>query len=209
MTTIYWDVDTQHDFIAATGLLAVPGAEAVLPVLARLTQHAHAHGIRIVATADDHDLGHAEISHAPDWKATYPPHCMRGTGGQQKVAETALRAPLIVHAVPHDAKALAAEVRAHDGDVLILKPGTDVFRWNPNAATVLAALAPTRVVVYGVATDVCVTAAVDGLRRLAPHAELVVVEDAIAALDAARGDALCVEWAARGIQVVTSGQLLA
>lgn len=209
MTTIFWDVDTQHDFIAADGLLAVPGAEAVRPVLARLTRHAHEHGIRIVATADDHDLGHAEISHTPDWATTYPPHCMRGTPGQAKVVETTLRAPLMVHAVPHDAEALAASVRGHDGDVLILKPGTDVFRWNPNAATVLAALAPTRIVVYGVATNVCVVAAVDGLRRLAPDAELAVVEDAIAALDAARGRALRVEWIARGIQIVTSGQLLA
>lgn len=209
MTTIHWDVDTQHDFIAATGLLAVPGAESVLPVLARLTQHAHAHGVRIVATADDHDLGHAEISSAPDWKSTYPPHCMRGTAGQQKVAETALREPLTVHAVPHDAGALAGAVRAHSGDILILKPGTDVFRWNPNAATVLAALAPTRIVVYGVATDVCVVAAVDGLRRLAPDAELVVVKDAVAALDAGRGRALLSEWATHGISVLTSDQLLA
>lgn len=209
MTEIYWDVDTQHDFIAANGLLAVPGAEGVLPVLARLTEHAHAQGIRIVATADDHDLGHAEISSAPDWKTTYPPHCMRGTAGQRKVAETTLRTPLIVHAVPHDAAALTAAVRAHAGDVLILKPGTDVFRWNPNAATVLAALAPSRIVVYGVATDVCVVAAVDGLRRLAPDAELVVVEDAVAALDGDRGRALLAEWAARGIRVLTSGQLLA
>ncbi|MBK7594596.1 MAG: isochorismatase family protein [Gemmatimonadetes bacterium] len=209
MTTIHWDVDTQHDFIAADGLLAVPGAEAVLPVLARLTQHAHTHGIRIVATADDHDLGHAEISRTPDWKTTYPPHCMRGTAGQLKVVETTLRAPLSVHAVPHDADALAAAVRAHEGDILILKPGTDVFRWNPNAATVLAALAPTRIVVYGVATDVCVVAAVDGLRRLAPDADLIVVRDAVAALDAGHGRALLSEWATRGIQVMTCEQLLA
>ena len=208
MTTIHWDVDTQHDFIAADGLLAVPGAEAVLPVLARLTQHAHTHGIRIVATADDHDLGHAEISRTPDWKTTYPPHCMRGTAGQLTVAESTLRAPLTIHAVPHDAGVLAAAVRQHDGDLLILKPGTDVFRWNPNAATVLAALAPTRIVVYGVATDVCVVAAVDGLRRLAPEAELVVVKDAVAALDAGHGRALLSEWATRGIRVVACEQLL-
>ena len=31
MTTIIWDVDTQHDFIHANGLLAVPGAESILP----------------------------------------------------------------------------------------------------------------------------------------------------------------------------------
>lgn len=208
MTQIYWDVDTQHDFIAATGLLAVPGAEAILPTLARLTAHAHASGIRIVATADDHDIGHAEISDAPDWKSTYPPHCMRGTMGQEKVSETALRNPHLVHPVRHDADVLGARLLAHDGDILLLKPGTDVFRWNPNADAVLQALAPTRVVVYGVATDVCVVAAVDGLARRLPNAELVVVQDAVAALDAERGRALLGEWSARGISVTTAERLL-
>ncbi len=208
MATIHWDVDTQHDFIAATGLLAVPGAESIRPALQRLTDHARARGIRIVATADDHDLGHAEISDAPDWKTTFPPHCMRGTPGQAKIAETGLHDPLVVHAVPWDASVLASRVRAHDGDLLLLKPGTDVFRWNPNAAPVLRALAPSRVVVYGVATDVCVVAAVDGLVRLLSASAVVVVEDAMAALDAMHGHALLREWAARGITVTTTAQLL-
>ncbi len=209
MTQIFWDVDTQHDFIAADGLLAVPGAEAITPALARLTQYAHDHHVRIVATADDHDLGHAEISEHPDWRTTYPPHCMRGTPGQKKVPETTLRTPLIVHAVPHDEARLGAQVRSHHGDILLLKPGTDVFRSNPNATTVLAALAPRRVVVYGVATDVCVVAAVDGLARRLPGAELVVVGDAVRALDPARGQLLLDEWAARGITITNSAALLA
>jgi nicotinamidase/pyrazinamidase len=208
MTQIFWDVDTQHDFIAATGRLAVPGAEAILPNLARLTAHAQAAGVRIVATADDHDIGHAEISDTPDWKVTYPPHCMRGTPGQAKVRETTLRNPNVVHPVPLDREALQVALRAHEGDILLLKPGTDIFRWNPNAEAVLHALAPTRVVVYGVATDVCVVAAVDGLARRLPRAELVVVQDAVAALDAERGRALLAEWSARGISVTTTAQIV-
>jgi nicotinamidase/pyrazinamidase len=208
MTQIFFDVDTQHDFIAATGLLAVPGAESIRPVLRRLTEYAHAHGIRIVATADDHDLGHAEISDAPDWKKTFPPHCMRGSEGQRKIAETALHDPLVVHAVPWQETELAARVTGHAGDLLLLKPGTDIFRWNPNAALMLRALAPSRVVVYGVATDVCVVAAVDGLVRLLAPAAVVVVEDAVAALDATHGHALLREWATRGITVTNSAQLL-
>ncbi len=207
--TVFWDIDTQHDFIAADGLLSVPGAEAIRATLRRLTEYAHEHGIRTVATADDHDLGHAEISDHPDWKTTFPPHCMRGTEGQVKIAETALRSPLIVHAVPHDAARLAAQVTTHDGDILLMKPGTDVFQWNPNAATVLAALAPARVVCYGVATDICVVAAVEGIARLAPKAELVVVADAVAALDAGRAQALFAEWEACGIRVLPATAVLA
>lgn len=207
MTTIHWDVDTQVDFIAAAGALAVPGAEVILPNLQRLTTHAHATGIRIVATADDHDLGHAEISDAPDWATTFPPHCMRGTAGQAKVAETALHAPLTIHAVPWDAAALTAAAQAHTEDLLLLKPGTDVFHWNPNAATVLDALAPDRIIVYGVATDICVRAAVAGLRDRRPTAEVVVVTDAIAALDPERGAALVREWAEAGCTLVTTAHV--
>lgn len=209
MTTICWDVDTQVDFIAEQGKLAVPGADAIRPALARLTGWAHREGIRVVATADDHDIGHAEISATPDWKHTYPPHCMRGTPGQRKITETALDRGLVIEPVPHDAGVVRELVREHRGDLLLHKPGTDIFRWNPNAHAVLEALAPERIVIYGVATDVCVVAAVDGLRRHAPHAELVVIEDAIRALEPARGRALLTEWAARGIRIAASEDVTA
>lgn len=208
MPTIFWDVDTQADFIHANGLLAVPGAEAIMPQLQRLTTHAHKAGIRIVATADDHDLGHAEISANPDWSTTFPPHCMRGTAGQAKVAATTLRQPLVIHAVPWDRTALEQEINQHDGDILLNKPGTDVFRWNPNATIVLETIAPDRIVLYGVATDVCVLAAVIGLRRHSPAAEVVIVTDAIAALNPDRGDALVRDWAESGCMLATTDSLL-
>ena len=62
--------------------------------------------------------------------------------------------------------------------------------------------------IYGVATDVCVVAAVDGLARRLPQAELVVVQDAVAALDPERGRTLLAEWSARGIAVTTAERLL-
>jgi nicotinamidase/pyrazinamidase len=207
MTTICWDVDTQVDFIHPDGALAVPGAEAIVPQLRLLTEWAHRTHTRIVATADDHDLGHAELSDNPDWLVTFPPHCLRGTPGQQKVPATALLDALVIHAVPHDAAVLSDAVRAHRGDILLNKPGTDVFRWNPNAATVLTALAPARIIVYGVATDVCVLAAVNGLFRRAPHAELVVVRDAVRAINGANEPALLAEWAARGALLMTTAEI--
>ena len=209
--TIFWDVDTQLDFILASGRLAVPGAEAIVPALAQLTEHAHANNIRIVASADDHDVGHAEIvdAHSANWKTTFPPHCMRGTAGQRKIPQTALRDPLLIEPVPFGDGEVAALVRECGGDVLLHKPGLDVFRWNPNAADVLEALSPDRIVLYGVATDFCVAAAVDGIRRLRPDAELVVVTDAIGAIDAAAGERLCTAWAAGGVVLRTAAEITA
>lgn len=209
MSTICWDVDTQVDFILTSGRLAVPGAEAILPNLQLLTDWAHRSAIRIVATADDHDVGHAEITDQPDWQATFPPHCMRCTPGQRKVPATTLRDPLLFEPVGLDAAEVARAVHAHRGDILLNKPGTDVFRWNPNAATVLATLAPDRVIVYGVATDFCTRAAVEGLARLRPEAQLVIVADAIRGIDETVSQALVRTWQAAGHRLVTTSEIVA
>src|SRR5262245_21238160 len=71
---IFWDVDTQVDFKKADGRLYVPDSESIIPVVARLTDYAHAHRIRIIASSDDHVPGHRELSTTPDWKETFPDH---------------------------------------------------------------------------------------------------------------------------------------
>ncbi len=80
---VFWDVDTQVDFMSPDGKLYVPGAETLAPNLGRLTDYAHANRITIIASADDHVMAHAEISETPDFQDTFPPHCMRGTPGQR------------------------------------------------------------------------------------------------------------------------------
>src|SRR5687768_8743962 len=147
---IFWDVDTQHDFMDASGKLYVPDAESIKPNLKRLTDYAHERGIRIVATADDHEPGHRELSTTPDFRETFPEHCMRGTRGASKIPETALSAPDVVEPAPTPAEQLARLLRNRDGDILIRKHWFDVFT-NPNADIVVDALAPSDVVVYGVA----------------------------------------------------------
>ena len=62
---IFWDVDTQYDFMHADGKLYVPDAERIIDNLKRLTDYAHGHGICLVASADDHVNSHAEISDTP------------------------------------------------------------------------------------------------------------------------------------------------
>src|SRR5260370_32479475 len=99
----------------ADGKLYVPGAERIIGNLKRLTDYAHAHGIRIVASADDHVMGHVEISDTPDWKTTFPPHCLRATPGQRKIPEAALRDPLVIQPARGEGAALTPRGRAHRG----------------------------------------------------------------------------------------------
>lgn len=203
---IFWDVDTQHDFMRADGKLYVPGSEEIIGTVGALTDYAHAHHIPIVASADDHVTGHRELSDTPDFRETFPPHCMRGTPGQAKIAETALRNPLVIQ--PERATpALRERIRAHDGDFLLLKHWFDVFT-NENVDLLLEVLAPERIVLYGVALDVCDRYALDGLLQRLPARSLTLVEDATRAIDADAGRALLAGWRAAGVEVVSAADVL-
>ena len=204
---IFWDVDTQYDFMHADGKLYVPEAERIIGNLRRLTDYAHAQGIRIVASADDHVPAHAEISDAPDWATTFPPHCMRGTPGQKKIPETGLSDPLVIEPERADGKALGDRLRAHKGDVLVHKHRFDVFT-NPNVATVLDVLAPDDIVLYGVATDVCDKAAVEGLLERRPQTRLFVVTDAVRGIDKDVSEQLLKDWGDEGVRLVKTKEVV-
>lgn len=205
---LFWDVDTQVDFMKADGRLHVPDSEAIIPILARLTDQAHRRGIRILASADDHVPGHRELSDQPDWRETFPPHCMRGTPGQAKIAETTLHHPLVIEPDPADPAMLAARIRTHEGDLLFLKHWFDVFT-NPNLLPALEALAPAAIVLYGVALDVCDRYAIEGLLQHRPGIRLTLVTDATRAIDPAQADALLRDWSARGVTMATAAEVLA
>jgi len=200
---IFWDVDTQHDFMRAMGKLYVPDAESIISRLRQLTDLAHQHGIRIVASADDHVPGHRELSDRPDFRATFPPHCMRGTPGQRKIPETALRRPLVIEPEGLDPAVVRLAVREHDGDILFHKHWFDVFT-NLNVEPVLDELEPEHIVLYGVALDVCDRYAIEGLLQRRPGTRLTAVTDAMKPIDATAADRLLGDWVARGVHLTTT-----
>jgi len=197
---IFWDVDTQYDFMKADGKLYVPDAEHIIPNLKKLTDYAHGHGLRIVASADDHVPTDPEISDVPDWKTTFPPHCLRGTPGQRKIPETALREPLVIEPDAQDAK-------AHRGDILFHKHRFDVFT-NPNVLPVLDALDPQDIVLYGVALDVCVRYAIEGLLEHRPQIRLFAVTDAMKPIDRDVAEHLLREWGDEGVRLVKTSEVV-
>jgi nicotinamidase/pyrazinamidase len=205
--TLFWDVDTQLDFMLPSGTLHVPGAEELLANLGRLTAAARALGIPIVHTADDHELGDAEIAEdGADFVDTFPPHCLRGTAGVERVPETRPRPGTVE--IAWDGTDLDVDAVRSASEILIRKKRFDVFS-NPATPAVLQALAPERVVVYGVALDVCDRYAVEGMLAGGPPFEIAVVEDAVAAIDPARGAELLDDWRRRGVRVETTSGVLA
>jgi len=207
MSVVFWDVDTQVDFMRPEGKLYVPGAVEIGPALDELTRAAARPGIVRVASVCDHVLEDDEISDTPDFRNTFPPHCLRGTPGQAKVPETALADPLVVPNRPEDPALLASRLARHAGEVLIEKNHFDVFT-NPNTSAVLDTLAPDTIVVYGVAQDVCDAHAIAGFLKRG-GLRVVFVEDAARPIDAARGAALLADWKRQGVEVMRTAEVLA
>jgi nicotinamidase/pyrazinamidase len=202
---ILWDVDTQVDFMLPEGKLYVPGAEETAPAMARLVAATREAGVVHVASADDHELTDPEITDEPDFRNTYPPHCLRGTRGAAKVPETEQDDPLPLSLVPFP-PGLVPGLVAGRREILLLKKNFNVFT-NPNTDPLLDALDPDEVILFGVATDVCDDAAILGLLQRGRSGTFV--EDAARGLDEERVAACTAVWRERGVRFTTADRVVA
>ena len=198
--TILWDVDTQVDFIEPGAKLYFTGAEQAKPAMARLVESARAAGVVHVASCDQHELSDPEISMEPDFDSTWPPHCLLGTRGAEKIPETKQLDPLPLPLVPVPAAVLRGLL---DGrrEVLIPKKQYDPFA-NPNTETMLDALDPQEIVLFGVATDICDAAAVRALLRRGRR--ITFVEDASRGVEEERVAACTTAWRDAGVGFTTA-----
>jgi len=202
---VLWDVDTQVDFMLPEGKLYVPGAESTIPAMARLVGAARSAGIPHVASADDHELTDPEIVDDPDFRDTYPPHCLRGTKGAEKIPATQQDDPLPFGLVPFPPGLVPGMIEGRR-EFLLLKKNYSVFT-NPNAEALVDALDPREVVVFGVATDVCDDAAIRGLVLRGRRVRFV--EDAARGLDEERVAACTAAWRDAGVVFTTVDEVVA
>ena len=202
---VLWDVDTQVDFMLPDGKLYVPGAEETIPAMRQLVDAAREAGVVHVASADDHELTDPEISDEPDFLNTYPPHCLRGTRGAQKIPETEQADPLPLSLLPFPPGLVPGIV---DGrrEILLLKKNFNVFS-NPNTHALVNVLDPEVIVVFGVATDVCDDAAIRGFLERGRHVRFV--EDAARGLDEKRVASCTAAWREAGVEFTTADAVAA
>jgi nicotinamidase/pyrazinamidase len=198
--TILWDVDTQVDFIEPGGKLYFAGAEEAKPAMARLVEAARAAGVVHVASCDQHELTDPEISEEPDFDITWPPHCLLGTRGAEKIAETKQLDPLPLPLVPVPAAILRRLLEGRR-EILVPKKHYDPFT-NPNTEILLDVLDPDEILLFGVATEICDDAAVRAL--LSRGRRVTFVEDAARGVDESQGAACVAAWRERGVSTTTA-----
>jgi nicotinamidase/pyrazinamidase len=201
-TTIFFDVDTQRDFLLPGGALYVGGAERIIPALAEVTKIARANNIRIVCSVDRHFPGDPELKRNG---GKYDDHCMDGTEGQKKIEETAPLNPLYIPNHPLSPQEIETALN-HKGEVIFEKQEFDVFIGNRHAHAILRMLLKpfSDIVIYGVYTEVCVARAIEGLIRIGP--KLSVVVDATADIGV-NGDELRAKWKDSGVEFLTVDKL--
>jgi len=192
MKTVFFDVDTQLDFLYPAGALYVPGAEKIVANVARLNRFAAREGIPLVSDVDSHAENDPEFH---EW----PPHCVAGTLGQMKPGATLLDKRVVVTSkAPLNGWPVGAQ------QMLLEKQSLDAFS-NPQLPEFLKGLDTERFVVYGVVTEICVHYAATGLLRTGRPVELVT--DAARHLDEAKARTMMQEFEAAGGVLTTTGRI--
>jgi len=227
---IFYDVDTQHDFMDRKGALYVPGAEDIKPNLKKLTDYADQNLIPIFGSVDKH-FGTEEYKHREGelsrWGGPFPDHCMADSLRQKKIGPTR-RSDFIredelpaEEFIPH-----TLDDKVDDGKINTIKRKAETIkefyasRWygtffekqsydvftNPNFEAFLKAANVKEAIVYGVATDYCVKAAVLGMQKRG--VQCYVVEDAIAAVNYDTGRSELEEMVKLGAKLIKTKEVL-
>jgi nicotinamidase/pyrazinamidase len=202
---IFWDVDTQRDFLSAGGRLYVPGAANIIPAVSSVRKFALVGGYSIIASIDYHSMDDPEISLNPDFKTTFPPHCLAGDPGGERLGYLG-EVPVELLGLGRASDAELRRITGVGQFHIVLKSNTvDIFD-NPNARQLLNIVQPQKVVVFGVALDVCVRNSVLGLLDWG-GAEVFVITDAVRGLQIRPDEQVLAEFADEGAKMLSLAQL--
>ncbi len=194
---IFWEVDTQADFMLPGGKLYVPGAERLLPNIRRLTDAARRGRVFLVSHGCYHTKDDPEFQ-------TFPPHCIQGTRGSAYVPE-ALTDKVVI--IPNDPAAELPQDLSQHQQIHLEKQTLDIFESRHADELVKRLGGDAEFVVFGVVTEYCVRLAAKGL--LERGHRVYVVKDAIETLKAEDGERAIAELQALGAKFITTDQALA
>ena len=174
--TIFYDINTQRDFILHDGKFHIEGAEQIVPVWKALSDLARDQGVQVVCSVDCHVPGDPVLK---SWGGQYPDHCMAGTRGQEKIDETAPRNPMMLGNREYGTDEIH-KILEHDGEIVFRRQQFEALAGNAHLSAILRlVLRPYKdIVMYGVYTESCVDREITSLIGLGP--KLHLVRDAVA-----------------------------
>jgi nicotinamidase/pyrazinamidase len=193
---VFWEVDTQADFMLPGGHLYVPGAEKLLPNIRRLTDAARQGKVFLVSHGCFHTPNDPEFE-------IFPPHCVKGTAGAEYVPEALTEK---VARVPNEPDAKLPEDFSSYQQILLEKQTLNIFESRHADALVQRLGTHAEFVVFGVVTEYCVSFAAKGL--LERGRRVAVVEDAIETLKQEDGQKTIAELKNLGARMTTTDQAL-
>lgn len=191
---LFFDIDTQYDFMLPGGNLYVKDAETIIPNLQRLTEFAVKNNIHVFASADSHP------QNDPEFKQ-FPPHCLTGSAGNRKIKETYLPNATVIRYYEANPNVDIEEVNG----LIFTKNTFDVFS-NPFVDEYLNKIKPEEIILYGVATDYCVKAAAESLLERGFPVTLVV--DAVKAVDPNTEDEIIKNLLAKGMKTTITEDII-
>jgi len=161
MNTVFVDIDTQFDFMDSRGNLYVPGAEDIIDNIKKLFDYAKEHKIKILSSTDAHVVDDPEFN-------LFPAHCVKGTPGNQKIEASTCNDNITIE---NREQEITESIMDHD-QIIVESQTFDIFE-STNTDKIVKKLDAQNFVVFGVATDYCVKAAVLGLLKRGYNVSLV------------------------------------
>jgi nicotinamidase/pyrazinamidase len=185
-------VDVQHDFASREGGLYVPGGDAVVPVVDAEVRAAHAAGATVVYTQDWHP---PSTPHFAKDGGTWPVHCVAGTWGAQLHDDLTVDGPVVRKGVDGGDGYSGFSVR---DPISGEEEATELGRLLEEAGV-------RRVVVVGLAGDVCVRATALDAARLGYQVELPLPATAFVELEPGDGERAVEELRGAGVRITSRG----
>ena len=159
--TVFVDIDTQFDFMNPRGNLYVPDAEDIIDNIKKLFDYAKEHKIKILSSTDAHMVDDPEFN-------LFPAHCVKGTPGNQKIEASTCNDNITIE---NREQEITESIMDHD-QIIVESQTFDIFE-STNTDKIVKKLDVQNFVVFGVATDYCVKAAVLGLLKRGYNVSLV------------------------------------
>jgi len=159
--TVFVDIDTQFDFMNPQGKLYVPNAEDIISNIKKLFDYAKEQQIKILSSTDAHKIDDPEFK-------LFSSHCVKGTLGCQKIEASMCNDNIIIE---NREQEITESMMSHE-QIIVESQTFDIFE-SINTDGIVSKLDACNYVVFGVATDYCVKAAVLGLLKRGYNVSLV------------------------------------